>query len=98
MRTDAKRIAIFGAGQAGAMVRTWLPAAQEVLCFIDNDKEKQGKMLDGLPVLSLEEALRLQPEEIILAILNAEAERLGVTAAVGLYQEFGSPLPGAEAG
>lgn len=76
MRTDAKRIAIFGAGQAGAMVRTWLPARQELLCFIDNDKEKQGKMLDGLPVLSLEEALRLHPEEIILAILNAEAERL----------------------
>lgn len=76
MRTDAKRIAIFGAGQAGAMVRTWLPAAQEVLCFIDNNKEKQGKMLDGLPVLSLEEALRLHPEEIILAILNAEAEQL----------------------
>ena len=28
----------------------------------------------------------------------AEAEALGVTAAVGLYQEFGSPLPGAEEG
>lgn len=76
MKTDTKRIAIFGAGQAGMMVRTWLPATQELMCFIDNDKEKQGKMLDGLPVLSLEEALRLQPEEIILAILNAEAEKL----------------------
>lgn len=71
-----KRLAIFGAGQAGMMVRTWLPAGQELLCFIDNNKEKQGKMSDGLPVLSLEEALRLQPEEIILAILNAEAEQL----------------------
>ena len=71
-----KRLAIFGAGQAGMMVRTWLPAGQELLCFIDNNKEKQGKMPDGLPVLSLEEALRLQPEEIILAILNAEAEQL----------------------
>ena len=76
MNIDAKRIAIFGAGQAGMMVRTWLPATQELLCFIDNNKEKQGKMLDGLPVLSLEEALQLQPEEIILAILNAEAEQL----------------------
>lgn len=76
MKTDAKRIAIFGAGQAGMMVRTWLPATQELLCFIDNDKKKQGKMLDGLPVLSLEEALQLQPVEIILAILNAEAEQL----------------------
>ena len=76
MRTDVKQIAIFGAGQAGAMVRTWLPAAQEVLYFIDNDKEKQGKVLDGLPVMSLEEALWLHPEEIILAILNAEAEQL----------------------
>lgn len=95
MRTDVKRIAIFGAGQAGAMVRTWLPAAQEVLCFIDNDKEKQGKMLDGLPVLSLEEALRLQPEEIILAILNAEAERLILkqieeTGFTGTYTCLGS--------
>ena len=76
MNIDAKRIAIFGAGQAGMMVRTWLPATQELMCFIDNDKEKQGKMLDGLPVLSLEEALQLHPEEIILAILNAEAEQL----------------------
>lgn len=76
MKTDTKRIAIFGAGQAGMMVRTWLPATQELMCFIDNDKEKQGKMLDGLPVLSLEEALQLHPEEIILAILNAEAEQL----------------------
>ena len=75
MKTDTKRIAIFGAGQAGMMVRTWLPATQELMCFIDNDKEKQGKMLDGLPVLSLEEALQLHPEEIILAILNAEAEQ-----------------------
>lgn len=76
MNIDAKRIAIFGAGQAGMMVRTWLPATQELLCFIDNNKEKQGKLLDGLPVLSLEEALQLQPEEIILAILNAEAEQM----------------------
>ncbi len=76
MNIDAKRIAIFGAGQAGMMVRTWLPATQELLCYIDNNKEKQGKILDGLPVLSLEEALQLQPEEIILAILNAEAEQL----------------------
>lgn len=76
MKTDTKRIAIFGAGQAGMMVRTWLPATQELLCFIDNNKEKQGKMLDGLPVLSLEEALQIHPEEIILAILNAEAEQI----------------------
>ena len=75
MKTDTKRIAIFGAGQAGRMVRTWLPATQELLCFIDNDKEKQGKMMDGLPVLSLEEALQLQPHKIILAILNVEAEQ-----------------------
>lgn len=95
MNIDAKRIAIFGAGQAGRMVQTWLPATQELLCFIDNNKEKQGKMLDGLPVLSLEEALRLQPEEIILAILNAEAERLirkqiGAAGFTGVCTDLGS--------
>lgn len=58
------------------MVRTWLPATQEVLCYIDNSKKKQGTRLDGMSVLSLEAALALQPEEIILAILNQETEQV----------------------
>ncbi|HCS66909.1 MAG TPA: hypothetical protein DIW34_01410 [Oribacterium sp.] len=68
-----KRVAIFGAGQAGAMVKTWLPGDTELLCFIDNYKEKQGLCMEGCPVLGPEEALRLQPEEILLAMLNREA-------------------------
>lgn len=68
-----KRVAIFGAGQAGAMVKTWLPAEMEPVCFIDNQIEKQGQAMEGCRVLSLEDALALKPELVVLAILNQEA-------------------------
>lgn len=67
------KTAIFGAGQAGQMVRNWLPASHELICFIDNNKDKQGTDLDGIPVLSLGSALEKGPERIWIATLNTEA-------------------------
>lgn len=67
------KLAIFGAGQAGAMMTTWLPASINVVCFIDNNVRKQNTELIGYPVLSLMEALALQPDCILLAVLNNEA-------------------------
>lgn len=67
------RIALFGAGQAGRMAAAWLPARTQLLCFIDNAPEKQGTALDGVPVLSLEGALALAPDAILLTILNRES-------------------------
>lgn len=43
-------------------------------------------------------AFTLWRTETDMEALLSEAEALGVTAAVGLYQEFGSPLPGKEEG
>ncbi len=62
------RVGIFGAGQAGLMLKTWLPSNIEVKCFIDNDNSKHGTSLDNTPVLALKDAPYL--DEIIIAVLN----------------------------
>ena len=69
-----KRVAVFGAGQAGRMVCRWLPAGTEFTCYIDNAADRQGTYLDGIPVRSLEESLCDDPDLIIIAVLNKEAE------------------------
>lgn len=67
------RTAIFGAGQAGRMVLRWLPASHEPICYIDNNKDKQGTHIEGLPVVSLDEALAMQPDRIWIATLNTDS-------------------------
>ena len=67
------KVCIFGSGQAGAMALTWLPAGNQVLSFIDNKKEKQGLFLLHKPVESLGDALKREPDEILIAVLNKEA-------------------------
>ena len=49
---------IFGAGQAGLMVRAWLPASIDVKCFFDNDKTKHGVQ---------------KVDTVIIAVLNRDA-------------------------
>ena len=71
--TITKRTAIYGAGQAGAMALTWLPANYTAVCFIDSAPWKQGTLLGGLPVVSLEDALEKELDEILIAVLNREA-------------------------
>ena len=65
------RVGIFGAGQAGVMVKNWLPAGSDVRCFIDNDAEKQGAALASLPILALRDAPEL--DQIVIAVRNQEA-------------------------
>ena len=69
------RVGIFGAGQAGLMVSRWLPGHQKLVCYIDNNIEKQGGYLENIPICSLEEALTMNLDVIWVAILNKEAER-----------------------
>ena len=71
MYEDMIRTAIFGAGQAGRMVSRWLPSSHELVCYIDNNKEKQGSSIDMVPVVSLDDALN--PDRIWIATLNTEA-------------------------
>ena len=54
---SGNHIAIFAAGQRG---RDFLKIARlfglDIECFIDSDKKKQGTMIDGIPVIAIEEA------------------------------------------
>lgn len=65
------RTAIFGAGQGGAMASCWIPG--EAVCLMDNNPACQNTMRDHIPVLSLEEGLKLSPDLILIAVLNQEA-------------------------
>ena len=68
-----KKMCIFGAGQAGMMAAKWLPSEYKVECYIDNNPQKQNQKIDGCVVLSLEEALKTNPDYIWIAVLNKEA-------------------------
>ena len=70
-----RRVAIFGAGEAGVATKKVLEHHTadrfSIECFIDDDLRKQRKYLDGIPVLSLEEFMAMngksEVEELILA-------------------------------
>ena len=72
------KVMIFGAGQAGQMVRTWLPPGQELTGYIDNNEQIQGSLIGGVPVFSPREALceNACPDMIWLAILNQDTCRI----------------------
>lgn len=50
---------IFGAGRAGELTFLKLPAGIRVKAFIDNDKNKQGKLLHGIPIFAAKESMAL---------------------------------------
>ena len=82
----ARRVAIIGAGNGGAVLAHELvlkpgyglqPAA-----FFDDDSRKWGSRVHDIPVLGppeqlLDPALRLQVEEVIIAMPSAPAKRVG---------------------
>lgn len=67
-----KTVALFGAGQVGAMVSRLLGPGYGVCCFADNDEAKWGTTLAGIPVLSPEESLINDPDCFCLCVLDAE--------------------------
>ena len=77
------RVMLIGAGQAGQMILRDLqnsPTVKEwVCCFIDDDKEKQGRYLYGVPVVGGREDIllnveRYKIEKIYLTMPSASAE------------------------
>ena len=65
----SKKIAIFGAGIRGQKVYRELKAYgkdNEVVCFVDNDKTKQGSYVEGRLVISVEQIQEVKPEIIII--------------------------------
>lgn len=54
-----KTVALFGAGQIGAMVSRLLGTGYGACCFADNSEEKWGGELAGIPIVSPRDALLL---------------------------------------
>ena len=88
------KIAIIGAGSVGAMLADELlqnpKATYEPVCFVDIDREKVGRVLFGVPVLSDDENLKnrfraLKVQEVVFALPNADTGRR-----TELYQHYSS--------
>lgn len=58
---------IFGAGIVGKYVLDFAKERYEIAGFLDNDKMKQGHVLDGLPIYDPEVLLRMDYETVIVA-------------------------------
>lgn len=69
-------IIIFGAGQAGmTLFRLLQKEGKRVIAFGDNNPAMHGNCREGIPVLSMEEVLEAEPEEIYLAVVSETAQR-----------------------
>ena len=75
-KEDAE-VLIFGAGERGRIVADILNDIN-VSCigFIDNDTNKQGILIDGIPIYSMEEGLALKTENNILLISMSDSDKL----------------------
>lgn len=63
---DAKKIVIFGSGQIGRLLlRRELAAVRErICCFADNSPEKIGTVLDGVEIISPNQAVERNPDAL----------------------------------
>ena len=82
-RLDSSRVMLIGAGAAGRMVLRDMITSTElnerVCCIIDDDKEKQGCYLEGIPVVGGREDILLyvkkfKIDKIYLTMPSASAE------------------------
>ncbi len=70
-------IIVFGAGQKGKAVvskcvRKW---HSKIVCFCDNDINKHGKTVEGIPIYGLPEAHRLFPDSLyVIAVVDSKSQ------------------------
>lgn len=57
------KIAIFGTGNYYSIYKKWFVNV-DIIAFLDNDKSKQGKFLNGVPICSPEELLTLVVDRV----------------------------------
>lgn len=67
------KVILFGCGQGGQMAARWLPADCRLLAFSDNNPDKWGNTLMGVPVIPPEKILSLDPDLVWITVLNREA-------------------------
>jgi FlaA1/EpsC-like NDP-sugar epimerase len=82
-KMQKKYVVIFGAGEAGVATKRVLEHDTQnnisLLAFIDDDKKKNKKVLDGIPIVNLKELTKLvneQPiDELVIASFEISTKR-----------------------
>lgn len=59
------KVAVFGTGKYYSIYKKWFINV-EITAFLDNDKSKQRKFLDGVPIFSPDEVLALEVDRIYI--------------------------------
>lgn len=87
MNDNLYKIVVFGTGR---MQRYYLQSAEKttVIAYLDNNKEKQGKSIDGIEILAPEDVSWLEYDYIVLFIANFS---LAKKVRRQLYVEIGIP-------
>lgn len=69
------KVVLFGAGDIGKRIQNQLLLAGiKVISFVDNDPLKWGDSIQDVPVISLQEAVKLYAEEPIIAVIAVRLE------------------------
>jgi FkbM family methyltransferase len=82
-------VVLHGAGGNGRRLAARMKAdGQRIVCFADNDKKLQGTFMDGVRVLSLDEAVRRFAEEalFVVSIFNSAFDADYKAVKVGLQR------------
>lgn len=64
---------IFGAGQSGKMIKKLIHGMWEASAYADNNYSKLPESIDCIPVISPDKILEINPDKIIISVLNKEA-------------------------
>ncbi len=81
-KKEGKRVMVVGAGTSGAMILKEMTTSRyaegQVVCFVDDDKNKYGKILNGVPIAGNRKDIpalveKYQVDEIYIAMPSASA-------------------------
>lgn len=67
------KIILFGCGQGGQMAAKWLPSDCQLLAFADNNQNRRGTFLQGVPVIAPSQIPEYAPDLVWITVLNREA-------------------------
>ncbi len=65
-----KRVIIFGAGEGGRRALRHLRNKADIVCILDNDPQKHGTKLSGIPVCAPARATEPDVEQILIASIH----------------------------
>lgn len=65
---DIRSVYLFGAGLIGKSVKPLLQGRLELLGFIDNDENKQGRIIEGLPVFPFDQVTCRKHTAVLVAV------------------------------